>query len=358
MEKTDNILQVGVLGCGPIAQFAHLEACQKAPNVKLYAVCDQAENLAKKMGNFYGAEKVYTDYGEMLADPSLDAVIVATSDPFHLNAALQAILARKHVLVEKPLGTDLEEAIALGEEVTRSGLHMQVGHMKRFDPGIVSAKQFIRKDLGTIVAYKGWYADSTHRYDMTDSTQPLPHTSTISKKPSIDPKADLEKYYMLAHGSHLLDTARFLAGPISSIHARLKREGDMYCWFMDTVFESGANGHLDLTVAVRMDWHEGFHLYGTEGSVLGKIYNPWYFKTSEVTCFSAKQGEYRQVLDNKAHFFKNQLGAFAQSILTGDPNHGSNLDDGIASIKAMLAIHKSVVKGERIWLDTIKQGVL
>jgi predicted dehydrogenase len=358
MKKPDTFLQIGILGCGPIAQFAHLEACRKADRVKLYAVCDQSEELARKMGHFYDAVNIFTDYDEMLADTTLDAVIIATSDVFHLPAAMQALKAGKHVLVEKPLGTDLSQAFALREELIRRGLHLQVGHMKRFDPGIAYAREFVDKGLGEMVAYKGWYADSTHRYDMTDSTQPLPHTGAKVRKPELDPKADLKRYFMLAHGSHLLDTARFLAGPIRSVHARYTKKENMHSWFVDTVFESGANGHLDLTVAVRMDWHEGFHIYGTRGSALGNIFNPWYFKTSEVRCYSETKGEYRQILDNKAHFFKNQLEAFAGSILEGSKNPGADIADGIASLQAMQAIHLSVDRGEPVEPYSIKEGML
>ena len=93
-----------------------------------------------------------------------------------------------------------------------------------------------------------------------------------------DPKADLQRYYMLAHGSHLVDTARFFCGEIVSVDARLTQRYGAYCWFVATEFANGAVGHLDLTVSVRMDWHEGVQIYGQHGSVLAKTHNPWLFK--------------------------------------------------------------------------------
>ncbi len=347
------MLNVGILGCGPISQFAHLEACQKARNVRLYSVCDTARELAEKMAHFYGADKVYTNYDEMLEDKDLDAVIIATSDAFHIPAAIKAIESDKHVLVEKPLGADLQEALTLEKLVSKSGLTFQVGHMKRFDAGIVSAKNFIDNEMGGMVAFKAWYCDSTHRYDQTDSTQPVPVLGKNTTKPTRNPKENLRRYFMMAHGSHLLDTARFLAGRINSVQAHLVEKNGMYNWFVDTGFENGANGHLDLTVAVRMDWHEGFHIYGEQGSVLAKTYNPWYFKVSEVQCFSEKDGQYRQVLDNKAHFFALQLESFAECILNGAPQKGTNIKEGIESIKGMLAIDRSVKTGKRISLDEV-----
>lgn len=144
------MVKVGVLGYGPIARHAHLEACRKAKNIELWAVCNAASDLAKKMGGYYEVMHVFTDFEEMLA-------------------------------------------------------------------------------------YKGWYCDSTHRYGMTDSTQSLPFRSTQSKKPIDNPKDNPRKYFMMAYGSHLLDTARFLAGSTESIQAGLVEKEGMYCWFMDSV---------------------------------------------------------------------------------------------------------------------------
>lgn len=356
--EIDRKLKVGILGCGPIAQFAHLEACRKAKNVTLYSVCDAAPDLAHKMGTYYQAEKIFNDFEEMLEDPNLEAVIIATADAFHLPASKRAIEAGKHVLVEKPLGTNLQEALDLAALLESTGITFQVGHLKRFDAGVAYARSFIEEELGAMIAFKSWYCDSTHRYDMTDSTQPLPFSSAAAKKPRENPKADLRRYYMLAHGSHLVDTARFLAGPIVSVQAKLIEHKGIHSWFVDTEFASGCNGHLDLTVAVRMDWHEGFHIYGEAGSVLGKIYNPWYFKSSEVQCFSEKDKFYRQPLDHKAHFYQLQLEAFADTILNGTPQQGTDINQGIENLQAMIAIADSVKNnGARIFLDVVKGSV-
>src|SRR5690606_17653879 len=114
-----------------------------------------------------------------------------------------------------------------------------------------AAKDFIDTEMGEMVALKAWYCDSTHRYPMTDAVQPLVVTSAKARKPSENPKADLDRYYMLAHGSHLVDTARYFGGPITSVQARQVNRGGMRCWFVDVAFENGTIGHLDLTVAVR-----------------------------------------------------------------------------------------------------------
>ncbi len=351
--KDSRTLRVGVLGCGPIAQAAHFEACTKARNADLYAICDVADDLRDRMAATHAPTRTFADYDAMLADPDLEAVIIATSDAFHVPAALRALQAGKHVLCEKPLATGIEEAETLRAAVKASGKVLQVGHMKRFDAGLQAAKAFIDGPMGALVALKAWYCDNTHRYAMTDAVQPLIVTSKAARKPSENPKADLDRYYMLAHGSHLVDTARFFAGEIVAVDARLLNRAGIRCWFVDVEFASGTLGHLDLTVAVRMDWHEGFQIYGAQGSILGKTYNPWYYKSSEVDIFHESDGSTHRVLGADGHFYRRQLEGFADTVLTGAPQYGADLEDGIASVRAMVAIAQSARTGQPVRLTDV-----
>ena len=356
-KKEDQRLRIGVLGCGPIAQAAHFESCTKARNADLFAICDVADDLRERMAWTHKPEKSYCDYDAMLADPDLDAVIIATSDAFHVPASLKALAAGKHVLSEKPLGVTVEEVVALKKAVQQSGKVLQVGHMKRFDAGLQAAKDFIDKDMGQMLALKAWYCDSTHRYAMTDAVQPLMVTSAARKKPALDPKADMRRYLMLAHGCHLIDTARYLGGEIVSVQARLSERFGARCWFVDTEFANGTLGHLDLTVAVRMDWHEGFQVYGEHGSVLAKTYNPWYYKSSEVDIFHEKDATTRRPLGADGHFYRRQVEAFADVILHNAPMTGANVDDGIASVRAMVAIARSAESGKPVALADVEGGL-
>lgn len=350
----DGPLRIGVLGCGPVAQAAHFEACRKAENVELYAICDVADDLRTKMAATHDPAVEYADYDALLADSRVDAVIVATADAFHVAAARKAANAGKHVLVEKPLGIDLDACLALRGRVQKMGVVLQVGHMKRFDPGITFAREFIRDELGDMFAFKAWYADSTHRYDMTDATQPVIIESEEAKSPSEDPKADLARYYMRAHGSHLFDTTRYLGGPIQAVRARHTENGGPHCWFIDVAFADGTLGHLDLAVSVRMDWHEGFQVYGDGGSVLGKTYNPWFFKASNVKCFSEEDGQYHRPLGADAHFYRRQVEGFAAAIREGVPLQGTGIDEGIAVVRAMIATARSVESGDWVDLDQVE----
>ena len=353
-------LAIGVLGAGPIAQAAHFEACSKARNVALHAICDVAEDLATRMAVTHAAATTYTSYDAMLADPAVEAVIIATADTFHVPAALQALRAGKHVLCEKPLGVSVTEVEALRTQARVSGRQLMVGHMKRFDPGLQAARAFVQQEMGEMLAFKGWYCDSTHRYAVTDAVQPLIVRSAGAMKPWADPKADPARYFMRAHGSHLVDTARFFCGDIVSVDARLTQRFGAYSWFVAVEFANGAAGHLDLTVAVRMDWHEGVQIYGEHGSVLAKTYNPWLFTASDVEIFRERDATITRPLGADAHVYRRQVEAFADAVLDGrdvTTTGAAGVDDGVASVRAMVAIMQSAATRRVVSLADVDGSV-
>ena len=207
--------------------------------------------------------------------------------------------------------------------------------------------------MGELLALKAWYGDSTHRYTMTDAIQPLPRQGARVLRPAGDPKADKRRYFMLAHGSHLVDLARFLGGPIRAVDANLREKFDAYCWFIDVDFENGALGHLDLTIRLRADWHEGFQVYGQNGCATAKIFNPWFYKSSDVEIFHEKNATTTRVLGADGHFYRRQLEGFADSVLGGTPVRGADIQDGIASMRAMIAIAQSVERGKPVALADV-----
>lgn len=347
-------LNIGILGCGPIAQYTHFECCQKGRNVQLYAICDRAKDLAQRMAQIWQPQKVYFDYERMLEDPRVDAIIIATADTFHVPLALKAVNAGKHVLIEKPLSHSIEECQQIIESAEKHQVTVQVGHMKRFDEGIRYAYDFICEKIGSIIALKAWYGDNTQRYTFTDNLQPIPVRSNQRLKPAYDQKQDLERYYMMAHGSHLLDNAIFLAGPIGSVHAHLRQIGQIWCWFVQTEFKNGTLGHLDLTIKIRGDWHEGFQVYGTAGSVFAKTFNPWFYKSSEVECYLEDQQMFYRPLAADGFSYRRQLESFADAILHQRPVSGTTLQEGLEITRAMLAIYQSIREKTTVHLDQLK----
>jgi predicted dehydrogenase len=357
MQTETRLLRIGVLGAGPIAQAGHFEAIRKARNAELYAICDAADDLLTTMAIIHQPRVIYGDYVQMLADPLVEAVILATADQFHVPLARRAIAAGKHVLVEKPLGTNIEECETLREELAATQLVLQVGNNRRFDPGIAFARQFVEERLGQRLAFKAWYYDSVYRYTMTDNVQPIIQTSAQARRPAGNPKADKRRYFILTHGSHLADTTRFLGGEVVSVRARLVERFESYCWFVAVEFADGSVGHIDLIIPIRGDFEEGFQIFGEHGSVTGKVPLTWYHKSSNVECFSTTDRQYHRPLGEDAFTYKLQVEGFAETILTGAPLHGASIDDGIAAMRMLVAIARSVETGEAVQLAGVGGSV-
>ena len=254
MTSENPAFNIGVLGAGQIAQAAHFAACRKARTAELYAICDAAEDLLGPDGGRFTSRTVtYTDYDKMLADGNIDAVIVAVADQFHVPLAIRALDAGKHVLVEKPMGTTVEEAeeLAAGgrtqsargpgrpREALRPGRRLR----PRLHPG---QDRRAHRPQALVLRLRLPVHHDRH--------PPAGHRNQRRRPPPAgNPKADRQRYLVLGHGSHLLDTARYLGGPLAAIRARLSTKAGTYCWFLEVDFENGCLGQLDLTIAVRMD---------------------------------------------------------------------------------------------------------
>src|SRR3954454_10048441 len=150
-----------------IAQAPHLEAIRKARNCELHSLCDRAPDLLRTVAAVHPPARTFTDYDEMLADPGLDAVVVAVADELHVEAAIRALDAGKHVLQGGPLAVTAEDCVRVRDKAAASGRVLQVGTMRRFDEGIAFARDFIGTELGAVIGVKAWYCDSSYRYAMT-----------------------------------------------------------------------------------------------------------------------------------------------------------------------------------------------
>lgn len=132
----------GVIGTGVWGE-THLKAYSSAPNVRLVAACDKNEELGRQRAEAYGAESFTTDYRELLANPEIKAVSVVTPDFLHREIAVAAIEAGKHVLIEKPLATTVEDCRAMVDAAAARGVTLMVDFHNRFNPAFVALKKAI-----------------------------------------------------------------------------------------------------------------------------------------------------------------------------------------------------------------------
>ena len=130
MEK----VRLGIIGCGGIANGKHLPALKKIKEVELVAFCDIIVERAEKAAKEYGVEgaKVYEDFNEMLKNEKLDVVHVCTPNNVHAPASIAAMEAGCHVMCEKPMAKNVEQAQAMLDAQKRTGMKLTIGYQNRF----------------------------------------------------------------------------------------------------------------------------------------------------------------------------------------------------------------------------------
>ena len=148
MEK----VRFGLIGVGTWGNV-HAETYSTHHRATLAAVCDLNEARARKTADQWGARRVYTDYREMLRDPDIDAVAVATPDFAHREPIVAAARAGKHIIVEKPLATTRQDLDQIAEAVTKAGVKFMVDFHCRWCPPLVVARTDIENGvIGEIVS--------------------------------------------------------------------------------------------------------------------------------------------------------------------------------------------------------------
>ncbi|CAG9612013.1 Glucose--fructose oxidoreductase [Bacillus rhizoplanae] len=161
-------IKVAVIGCGSIAKYRHLPEYQFNKNVELVAVCDVNEERVNSAAKQYGA-KAYTNYEELLASGTVDAVSVCTPNYLHAPISIAALNSGIHVLCEKPMATSEEEAKAMIEAAKSNGKKLMIGHNQRFVASHQKARELIQSgEIGKIYSFRtafghggpeGWSAD-------------------------------------------------------------------------------------------------------------------------------------------------------------------------------------------------------
>ncbi len=138
----------GIIGVGGIAQSQHLPNLTRAPHVFLKTVCDLRADVLARMQAKYRVPHATTDYREVLADPEIAAVVVATREDMQARLAAEALRAGKHVYVEKPLADTPEKVEEVVAAEAESGRLAVVGFNRRMAPAYRKAAEIIDADQG------------------------------------------------------------------------------------------------------------------------------------------------------------------------------------------------------------------
>jgi len=134
--------RIGIIGCGGIANGKHMPSIKKLSDCEMVAFCDLIEERAVKAAKDFGTPdaKVYTDYKDLLADPTIDSVRVLTQNRYHAQISCDAMRAGKHVLCEKPMATTYTEAKEMIRVRNETGRVLTIGYQHKFDADVMYAK--------------------------------------------------------------------------------------------------------------------------------------------------------------------------------------------------------------------------
>ncbi|HUT36724.1 MAG TPA: Gfo/Idh/MocA family oxidoreductase [Planctomycetota bacterium] len=138
----------GIIGVGGIAQSQHLPNLSRAPHARLKTACDLRGDVLRAMQEKYRIPVVVGDYRELLADPEIQAVVVATREDMQAPLAIECLKAGKHVYVEKPLAETVEACEAVVAAQQKSGKFVAVDFNRRFAPAYRRASELAWGDGG------------------------------------------------------------------------------------------------------------------------------------------------------------------------------------------------------------------
>ncbi|MGA1846434.1 Gfo/Idh/MocA family protein [Deferribacter abyssi] len=134
------MIKMGLIGLGRMGKY-HLNLYDEIPEVKLMGICDVNEEEVNKLSKQTGV-RGYTNYEEML--DLVDAVTVAVPTKYHYEVTKKCLASGKHVLVEKPITTDIEEAKELFKIADENKLVLNIGHVERFNGAVMELKKIVR----------------------------------------------------------------------------------------------------------------------------------------------------------------------------------------------------------------------
>ncbi|CAN5730418.1 Gfo/Idh/MocA family oxidoreductase [soil metagenome] len=334
----------GLIGAGRIAQAAHLPAMAKAEGAHLVALSDASALLAREVARRYGVPG-YATVGELLADDAIEAVILAVPDRLHLPIGTQALRAGKHVLVEKPIAGTVAEAEQLAGVAAETGRHLQVGAMKRYDPGVQYAAEAVRTRIGRVLSASLWYRVHSALRAATEATFfPAIVVDEQVRAQETSFKLDRPAYLLTTHGAHVLDGLRYLLGEAVAITAQHVRSGDDLSWHGMAHLRDGGLAHFEITASVHAEWSEGADIYGERGRVKLRTHLPFSLRASDVEVYDEASATATRPVFGDTNAYERQIEAFARSIREGTPV-SPDAADGVAAVRLIAAVAESVARG-------------
>ncbi|UQZ81237.1 1,5-anhydro-D-fructose reductase [Paenibacillus konkukensis] len=228
-------IRFGIIGCGNVTEVKSGPGFQKAEHCELVAVMRRDAALAEDYARRHGVPRWYADAGELIGDPDVDAVYIATPPGSHLEYALAVAKAGKPVYVEKPMALSGEECSRMIAACREAQVPLYVAYYRRALPRFLKVKELL--EAGAI---------GDVRYAAMVQYQPAPQAKEGEIPWRLQPElSGGGLFFDLA--SHTLDLFDFLLGPIAEAKGIASNQQGQYAGIEDIVtatyrFESGVHG--------------------------------------------------------------------------------------------------------------------
>lgn len=330
------MLRIAVIGLGNIGK-THTNWYSTNKDVQLVALCDLLAERVDPVAQQYDVP-AYHDLAEMLRSEELDAVSVCTAGPenggHHYAPVMQALDSGKHVLVEKPISNDVEQARAMVKQARERGLLLGVNLNHRFTPAADRLKRLQDEGaLGEVL-----FVNMALWINNPNESSPW--------------------FHLRALHPHSIDVMRRFGGPIARVQAFMTKGPGRSIWSNASVnmqFTNGAVGHLTGSYdASQLHPIERCEVGGSEGrAVIENVY--------QRLEFFPRRSPDKLVVENPimgggmAGFgdtFKNRINAFVSQVQAGGPLDASG-EDGLAAQEAIEAAIRSWEKGT---IEEVKNG--
>ena len=323
----------GILGTAKIGVTKVIPALLKASNCEVVAIASRDLNKAKSIAAQSNAAKAFGSYEELLADNEIDAIYNPLPNHLHLPFTLAAMKAGKHVLCEKPIGLNKEEAKTLQREASmHPGLKVMEAFMYRFHPQWIKAKELV--DNGTIGKVKN--IQSFFSYNNVDPS-------------NIRNKADIGGGGLMDIGCYCISFPRFILGkePVEvSGNSVFDKE------FKTDVLTSGnlffeEDVTANFTCSTQLFPYQRVNILGDKGRI--EIDIPCNAPLDEQTKVTLYLNGDEKIMYFEGNQYTLECEAFANSILN-NTDVPTSLSDAVNNMKVIDAIVESNLKNRRIHL--------
>ena len=354
------MIKVAVIGCGTIANSAHIPSYMNCPHAEIKYFCDIIPERAEAAVEKYGCGIAVTDYRDILTDPEVTAVSICTPNKVHSTIAIDFLNAGKNVLCEKPAAINLEEALKMQEAQHKTGKVLNIGVVNRFNGPVNMIKKYIEE---------GKLGEIYHVYASFRSHRSIPGLGG-----AFTTKAIAGGGVLIDWGVHFIDIVMYCTGdpiPVSvtgDTFSKLGKDIPGYTYknmwagppVLDGIYdvEESCTGIIRTdgpTVTIHGAWAQNIanrEMYidfmGDKGGIRLQYGKGFTYYTAE----DGKLIEETPDIDTSnlfAEMFQNEINAFVKCTQTGEklPSH---IDNVIKSAKIMQAIYDSSEKKEEIKL--------